>query len=215
MPMSRRAGQIAALLGITILVIVAIWYQNRQDGSLKSSVLNIQKYGYGYAAKGASSGTSGTNSQALSENRPQFSAEENGIKVHKYLVPFDELIVLDALQVPLHVPSMSTAVEWTSANTAASTVIIDDMNAARTAFLSPDTEQELHFGLSVEKTTGGYERVARYEFVVISDLAFSADVNKDGKYDFQNDLVHLLRNWDSFGNDSTRTLALILSRLEE
>jgi hypothetical protein len=212
--MSRRAGQIVALLAITVLVIVAIWYQNKQDQSLKTSVLNNQ-YGYGYTSTAGSSAGSVPNSQSLPAHRPQFSGEENGLTVHRYLIAYEKLTVLDALQVPLHVPSISTPVVWSAANDSASAVIVDDIKSTRTAFLAPESDQVLLFELSVGNNSGTYEKVARYEFTVVSEIAFEADVNLDGKYDFQNDLVHLLRNWDSFGNDATRTLALILSRLEE
>ncbi len=212
--MNRRTGQIFALLSITVLVFVAIWYQNSQDTRLQTSLLSGQ-YGYGYGNTAPGPAPSSPTTSSLAENRPQFSGEENGVIVHKYFVPYDELTVLDGLQVSLFVPSLSTPVEWSSANTEASSIIVDDMNAARTAFITPNTEQSLHFNLAVENSSGVYETVARYEFTVLSPLAYRADVNLDGKYDFQNDLVNLLRNWDSFGADATRTLAFILSRLEE
>lgn len=212
--MSRRAGQLIALFAITFLVVVAIWYQSKQDTRLQSSVLNNQ-YGYGYNTGSSITGSTGSSASSLAENRPQFSSEENGIKVHKYLISYDSLTVLDGLQVPLQVPSLSTNVLWIADNASASSIIIDDENSARTAFIAPGSDDQLDFLLQVEDSSGVYQTVAKYQFIVVSDIAFAADVNKDGIYDFQNDLVNLLRNWDSFGNDATRTLALILSRLEE
>lgn len=213
--MSRRAGQIIALIGLTVLIVLAIWYQMQADTRLQTSILNNQ-YGYGYQNSAGASTTGSTMSgNALTENRPQFSSEMNGIKIHRYIIAYDELTVLDGLQVPLHVPSFTTPVLWRAVNPAAQAVVIDDENAARTAFLAPSSDQVLIFSLSTENTSGDYEVVARYQFTVVSPLALSADVNRDGKYDFQNDLVNLLRNWDSFGNDATRVLALVLSRLEE
>lgn len=215
--MSRRTGQLLALIGITVLVVLAVWYQASQGG-FQTRLLDPYGY-YGFGPSGGGGSVSqpvavSKRPQDFQANRPQSSRQVGAITELTYLVPFEQLVVLDGLQVPRFVPSFTTPVQWKADPDNYRAVVIDDENATRTAFLSTDREGELVFELEVENPGGQYVRVARYVFTVVSPLAFSADVNKDGVYDFQNDLVHLLRNWDSFGEDATRTLALVLSRLE-
>lgn len=211
------------MAGISILAIVAVWYQIEQGGFLQTQVVNRGAYygSSGYQGSGSTSTTATNTSpsmpspQDFDENVPLRSQSNAGLEVLEYLVTFDEVTILDGLQVSQHVPSFSSPVLWEADSNNSETVVIDNENASRTAFLTPSKETTLAFLLKVPDQDGNYQAVARYEFLVVSDLAYQADVNKDGQYDFQNDLVNLLRNWDDFGNEATRTLALILSRLEE
>ena len=120
----------------------------------------------------------------------------------------------DALQIPRYVPSFTTPVEWKANPGNFELVIVDDEFATRTAFIAPDKDGELVFDLYAENPGGQMVKVARFKFNVVSPVAFAADVNKDGKYDFQVDLVDLLRNWDAYGDDAIRLLAHVLANLE-
>jgi cysteine-rich repeat protein len=157
--------------------------------------------------------TSTTTGSSLSSNVPQSSTLENGLIVHRYMTLFGEKTVLDGLQVPQYVPSFSSEVRWSADASNSTQIAIDDVNSARTFFMAPSQEADFTFLLEV-KQGSTYSPVAKYVFSVLSPLVYSADANKDGKYDFS-DLLNLLQNWNSYGNEATQVLAVILSRYEQ
>jgi hypothetical protein len=104
-------------------------------------------------------------------------------------------------------------VRWVSDLTNPSTLEIEDVNAARTAFTAPAQEAELKFTLEAGPNDA-FAPVAQYIFTVVSPLVLTADANRDGIYDF-NDLLDLLQNWQNYGSQATQVLSVILSRYQE
>lgn len=151
--------------------------------------------------------TTTTTGSSLAANPAQTTREEGGVLILNYLVPVGAQAILDGLQVPA-VSSFSTPVVWAQDAQDVTKVTIADSTSARTYFI-PNQEGQYNFTLSLDGTVK-----ARFIFDVVSEVAYAADANHDGKYDF-NDLLNLLQNWDSFGDKATTILAVILSRYEQ
>ena len=145
----------------------------------------------------------------LQANPPQSTHDENGTTVYQYLVKIGDRAVLDAVQ--YHDVTSSTArVRWASTNPS---VVIDDPASARTFFI-PAAEGEVSFTVEMRRADGSYQSLpVRFDFSMVSELAYSADANHDGIYDF-NDLLALLQNWDAYGEKATTILSVILSRYQ-
>lgn len=202
--MNRKTGQTIALLAILTLIIALVWYQIDQSG-LRTSVLN--QYGYPTTTSGQ------TTPQSLPENPPRSTSVVNGVKELRYVVGYDERVILDALQNPQQIPSFYTVVQWVSDRGNPRPVILDDDRGTRTFFKAPTQSGTYKFMLRVQQS-GSLVDVARYVVEVVDPIVIRADANQDDKYDFA-DLVQLLQNWDSYGADATRVLSVILSRYDQ
>lgn len=198
--MNRKSGQLIALLVVVVLVVIVIAYQFFQRDELKSSVLDP----YGYA--------SSDDDDELDDNPADESSIVNGLPQKKYYVAFAEKVVLDGLIMPIQVPSLATPVRWTPDDDNPVRVDVDDPSSARSFFIAPSYDVELI--ILLETNLGGVRRpVANFLIVVMSPIAIKADANNDRKYDIS-DLSNLLQNWDSFGDEATRVLSVILSRYQ-
>lgn len=140
----------------------------------------------------------------------QSSSLVDGIQEFRYLVVFQTQVILDALLLTQDVPSLTTKIIWVADEKNAFTPVLQDPTAARTFFVAPEQEGTVQYFLEIEKD-GAKKRLATYQFTIVSPVTFSADVNRDGKFGFE-DLLNLLQNWETFGADATKIMSLILSQ---
>ena len=194
------------MVAVVALVVLVILYQFQLGSGLKSSVVksDVMEYGYDYDS------LAGTSS--LGDSFPDFSSIVDGLPEKRYFVNYGEQVILDGLLMPIQVPQLSTPVKWTQDSGDSQAVQIENDTAARTFFMAP--REDTVIKILLESELGGTTRkVANYVFQVMSPIAMSADVNKDGKYNLE-DLTNLLQNWDQYGVDSLKILAVILSNYE-
>lgn len=142
----------------------------------------------------------------------QSSSVVDGIPEYRYLVAFQAQVILDGLLLTLDVPALTTKVQWVADPQNAFTPVLQDGTAARTFFVAPEQEGMVKYFLEIEKD-GVKKRLAAYHFTIVSPVTFSADVNRDGKFGFE-DLLNLLQNWEKFGADAAKIMSLILSQYE-
>lgn len=199
--MTRKTGQILALLGIIVLVVVSLWYQMSMETSLKGSVLD-QAGLYGY------------DKYDLTENPPDKRTVVAGVLHLHYRVPFGDLVIMDALQVPQSVPSVDIPVLWEPDFTNTVEVQVEDETAPRTAFIAPREATTIGFMLKLTRRGESGRSVARYVFEVVDPAVLRADVNNDGRFTFE-DLLNFLQTFDPNDPNYTRVLSVILSEYEE
>lgn len=140
----------------------------------------------------------------------QSSSIVDGIPEYRYLVAFQAQVILDGLLLTQDIPSLTTKVSWVADPKNSFTPVLQDLTAARTFFVAPEQEGTVRYFLEMEKD-GAKKRLAAYLFTIVSPITFSADVNKDGKFGFE-DLLNLLQNWEKFGADAPKIMSLILSQ---
>jgi hypothetical protein len=142
----------------------------------------------------------------LPENAPQTQRTEGGLLVLEYLVQVGNQVVLDGFQTPAAV-AFTSEVLWEQDPEDTVEVTIADELSVRTFFFANEVAV-YHFILTVSG-----EEKARYVFDVVSPTLYAADVNHDGKYTFNPDLVNLFRIWNDLSDRATATLAGVIQRL--
>ncbi|MDF2379505.1 MAG: hypothetical protein P1V18_04785 [Candidatus Gracilibacteria bacterium] len=204
--MDRKTGQFAVMGAVLMLVVILVWNMYQMDLNLQTNVTGGgNPVGYAPNATGYNSG------QIPSSKQPANQQLIGGVYIHTFVYGFKETVVLNALPLPV-VTSNTDEVRWIPDTGNFTQVTLSDPNAVVTYFFAPETEGNLKFKVE-RKDNGQFVHIADFIYKIQSPLTQQADSNSDGIFDFT-DLLYLIQNWNTLGNQATQMLAIVLSEYE-